>query len=330
MCLVAVESLTSRWMKGVILSTAAAAAIYLATVLWAGRAEVGAAVRMVNADILIAVLALSTLNYGLRFVRWHYYLRTLGSAIRLRENLRIYLAGFALTTTPGKAGEMARSLWLKPYGVSATSSLAAFLTERLQDFLAMLVLSSIGLSLYHRAKWLLLMSLGLVLVAFIVLYASSVADSALKFLGARSERLVGLAKRVSEILLLMRRCLTPGRFAFGFSIGLLAWGAESLSFFLLMQALGSPLKPAAAVFIYAFSMLAGAVSFLPGGLGGSEASMILLLRLSNVPLPLAVSATLLIRLATLWYAVAIGIVALLVGTRLPSKASAVPTQPDIV
>lgn len=317
-------------MRGVVLSTAAAAAIYLATVLWAGRAEVGAALRMVSAGILSAVLALSTLNYGLRFVRWHYYLKTLGSAIRLRENLRIYLAGFALTTTPGKAGEMARSLWLKPYGVSATSSLAAFLTERLQDFLAMLVLSSIGVSLYHRGIWLLLTSLGLVLFAFTVLYASSAAESVLRFLAARSERLAGLAERLTEILMLMRRCLTPGRFACGFLIGLCAWGAESLSFFLLMQALGSPLKLPAAVFIYAFSMLAGAVSFLPGGLGGSEASMILLLRWASVPLPVAVSATLLIRLATLWYAVAIGIVALLLGTRLPSKASAVPTQPNII
>jgi uncharacterized protein (TIRG00374 family) len=286
---------------------------------------------MVSAGTLAAVFALSTLNYGLRFVRWHYYLKTLGSGIRLREDLRIYLAGFALTTTPGKAGEMARSLWLKPYGVSASSSLAAFLTERLQDFLAMLVLSSIGVSLYQRGIWLLLMSLGLVLFAFIVLCASSAAESALDFLGTRGERLAGLAKRVAQILMLMRRCLTPGRFVIGFLIGLCAWGAESLGFFLLIQAFGTSLNLSAAVYIYAFSMLAGAVSFLPGGLGGSEASMILLLRLSSVPLPVAVSATLLIRLATLWYAVAIGIVALILGTRFASKASAVPAQqPDMV
>jgi uncharacterized protein (TIRG00374 family) len=106
--------------------------------------------------------------------------------------------------------------------------------------------------------------------------------------------------------------------------------ARECRYFLLIRELGSTSKLSAAVFIYAFSTLAGAVSFLPGGLGGSEASMILLLRLSSVPLPVAVAAILLIRLTTLWYAVAIGIVALLLGTRLPSKTSAVPTQPDIV
>jgi len=74
----------------------------------------------------------------------------------------------------------------------------------------------------------------------------------------------------------------------------------------------------------------GGRQLLTGGLGGSEASMTLLLRLSSVPLPVAVFTKLLIRFATLWYAVAIGIVALLLGTRLRSKTSAVPTQPDIV
>jgi hypothetical protein len=102
---------------------------YLATVLWAGREEVGAALRIVSVGILTAVLALSTLNYGLRFVRWHYYLKTLVSAIRLHQDLRIYLVGFALTMMAGKAGEMARSLWLRPHGVSATTSLAEVATH---------------------------------------------------------------------------------------------------------------------------------------------------------------------------------------------------------
>jgi uncharacterized protein (TIRG00374 family) len=72
---------------------------------------------------------------------------------------------------------------------------------------------------------------------------------------------------------------------------------------------------------------------MPGGLGGSEASMIVLLRISGVPLPLAVSATLLIRLATLWFAVLLGILALLVGSKIPTTmttVSAASTQPDSV
>ena len=57
-------------------------------------------------------------------------------------------------------------------------------------------------------------------------------------------------------------------------------------------------------------MLIGGLSFLPGGLGGSEAVMIGLLVWQGVAHPLAVTVTLITRLATLWFAVVLGIVAL--------------------
>jgi uncharacterized protein (TIRG00374 family) len=332
MCSVAVEPIARGWLKGIVLSTVAAAAAYLATVLWVGRLDVSAAVSLVSVDTLLGLLALSMMNYGLRFLRWHYYLRTLGASIPLGHDLRVYIAGFALTATPGKAGEMARSLWLRPYGVSATFSLAAFLAERLQDFLAILLLSSLGVSLYGGVDWLLSMSLGLVALAAGILYVPLITRWALALAGGRRKRLGALVSRLSEILALTKTCLTPRRFALGLLIGLCAWSAEAFGFFLLMQALGNPLRLLSAISIYALSMLAGALSFMPGGLGGSEASMIVLLRILSVPLPMAVSATLLIRLATLWFAVLLGILALLIRAKIPTMttASTAATQPDSV
>ena len=55
------------------------------------------------------------------------------------------------------------------------------------------------------------------------------------------------------------------------------------------------------------------LSFLPGGLGVAEGSMTGLIRvLGDVPRAAAVAATVLIRLATLWFAVALGLVGLAV------------------
>ncbi|MDX8386197.1 MAG: lysylphosphatidylglycerol synthase domain-containing protein, partial [Gallionella sp.] len=63
------------------------------------------------------------------------------------------------------------------------------------------------------------------------------------------------------------------------------------------------------------SMMVGALSFLPGGLGGAEATMVALLILNDVAQPQAVAATVLIRLATLWFAVGLGVVALMMPER---------------
>ena len=318
----AVESIGPRWLKAIVVSTIVAAAIYLAAVAWVGRAEVGAALKLIGVDTLAGLLALSCVNYGLRFARWHCYLLALGSGIGLRHDLRIYLGGFALTTTPGKAGEMARSLWLRPYGVPPSASLAAFLAERIQDVLGIAVLASLGASLYGGAHWLLFGCFGLIVLAVLVLHNSQLIELLLRSLARGHEKLLSAAQRLSSILVLARSCLTPVRFVGGLVVGLLAWGAEALAFSILLRVLGQPLPMPTAVSIYALAMLAGALSFMPGGLGGTEAAMAILLRAAGVPLPIAVAATLLIRLTTLWFAVLLGIIALSIRMAVPPFAAA--------
>jgi uncharacterized protein (TIRG00374 family) len=307
---VAAESLTSKGIKAVVTSAVLAAAAYLAAVLWSGRSEVSSALRLIGVDTLLAMLALSCLNYTLRFARWHGYLRMLGCDIALLTDLRIYIGGFALTTTPGKAGEMARALWLKPYGVPASAALAAFIAERLQDFLAIALLSCLGVTLYAGARWPLLAGLGALLACALLLYSPSLIDPVLRALGRRGGRLRRAATRIKELTVLTRGCFTPTRLVVGLGIGLLAWGAEALALWLLLRALGYPVPLPRAIAVYALAMLAGALSFLPGGLGGSEATMIGLLKLLAIPWAIAVSATLLIRLATLWFAMLLGMMAL--------------------
>lgn len=318
----AAESIAPKWVKAVVVSTIIAAAIYLATVAWVGRLEVSAALKLIRMDTLAALLVLSCVNYALRFGRWHYYLRILGSEISLPHNLRIYLGGFALTTTPGKAGEMARSLWLQPYGVPACVSLAAFLVERIQDVLGIALLASLGASLYSSAHWLLLGCFGLIALALAILHKPRLIESLLRPLAGRRASLLHAARRVSEILALARSCLSPLRFAVALLTGLLAWSAEAVAFWLLLKALGQPLPLPTAISIYALAMLAGALSFMPGGLGGTEAAMAILLRAIGVPLPVAVAATLLIRLTTLWFAVLLGIVALSIRAGTPRVLAA--------
>jgi hypothetical protein len=73
---VTVVPIATRWVRAIDISTAVAAAVYLGTIMWVGRTEVTAALRPVGVDTLIGLLALSSLNYGVRFLRWHYYVRS--------------------------------------------------------------------------------------------------------------------------------------------------------------------------------------------------------------------------------------------------------------
>jgi glycosyltransferase 2 family protein len=71
--------------------------------------------------------------------------------------------------------------------------------------------------------------------------------------------------------------------------------------------------------------LAGAISFLPGGLGSTEAVMTTLLAAHGFSLADSIFMTLACRLLTLWLAVVLGWIAVLV-LRQRSLAPAVPWQ----
>lgn len=305
----------SPWLKGrpyqaVMLSTLLAAAAYLVTVLWSGWSEVRQAVVAIGFAGLAIALLLSLLNYGLRFIRWQIYLQALGSPVRTWLSLKIYLAGFALTTTPGKAGELLRSLLLQRHLVPLQHSVSAFFSERLSDLLAVTGLACLGFWLYPQAQILISAAAFMLLVLYWLIIRGGLMRWCCYRLKSWS-RIYQLLKHLLHLSAQVQRCHTAGLIIITTCLSLVAWGAEAFAFHLILQALGYQIPLAIAVFIYAIAMLAGALSFMPGGLGGAEAMMIALLIWQDVAAGPAVAATVVIRLATLWFAVLLGVLALL-------------------
>jgi uncharacterized protein (TIRG00374 family) len=296
--------------KALVLSIIIAAAGYLGFSIWGGWQEVVDAFLKIGFLGTLIALLLSLVNYGLRFVRWQVYLGQLGHRIHWLPSLRIYLSGFALTTTPGKAGEVFRGVLLKQRGVPYPKTLAAFISERLSDLIAIVLLTLVGLSEYPEAKGMVIA--GLIGIAIVLLSISSrtILDKTYSWVNMHVGKCYKLISHVLELLSAARGCHTPRLIIFSTAISLIAWGAEALAFYWVLQWLEADISFSFAVFIYALSMLVGGLSFLPGGLGSSEAVMISLLALKGMAMPTAIAATVFIRLATLWFAVVIGLVAL--------------------
>ncbi|MEJ2566393.1 MAG: lysylphosphatidylglycerol synthase transmembrane domain-containing protein [Gammaproteobacteria bacterium] len=305
------DILISGWrFKSLMASILAAAAAYLLASLYSGWDHVLNAVGRVGSGGIAAALCMSLINYAMRFIRWQMYLRVLGNEVPWWPNWWIYISGFSLTTTPGKAGEAIRAVFLKRFNVSYTDSLAALFSERLSDLVTVVVLATLGLRLYPQAR-----GIELVFGAAILIAASLLTQEGwMRRLAARTEHHAGRLARVfhhlMHMLLQARQCYTWRPLAAGMLLGIVAWGAEALAFYWILQWLGLDLSLYFAVFVYAISMLAGAISALPGGLGGAEAAMVALLLLKGVSTPDAVAATVLIRLTTLWFAVGLGMGAL--------------------
>lgn len=320
----AVNHLNGWRLKALVLSIVAATAGYLAFSLWGGWEDVMDAFVLIGISGTVIALVMSLVNYGLRFVRWQMYLAQLGRRVDWLPSLRIYLSGFALTTTPGKAGEAFRGVLLKQRNVPFPATFAAFVSERLSDLVAVVLLTLLGLSQYPQARGIVLAGVVGIVVVLICLSSQTVLDKLHGWASERDGKLMAFIAHTTNMLGDARRCHSPGLLAMATLISVVAWGAEALAFYWVLNWLGADISLTFAVFVYALSMLAGALSFLPGGLGGAEAVMISLLVLKGMATPAAVAATVFIRLATLWFAVVIGLVALIKsrhGEKLESKAA---------
>ncbi|WPP45351.1 lysylphosphatidylglycerol synthase transmembrane domain-containing protein [Pseudomonas sp. AN-1] len=292
--------------RAVILSVILSVLGYLGFSLWSGWQDVCTAVVKVGAVGILIALLMSLLNYGLRFLRWQLYLRVLGHPVPWRPSLRIYLAGFALTTTPGKAGEALRGVLLKPWAVPYPKSFAAFFSERLSDLFAVVLLTLFGLTLYPDARPLIAVGIALVVGTLLLLSQRQLITWLERRTSMRPGKIMALARHLLQILLEAQRCHHPGTLSIAMLLSVIAWAAEALAFHWILLWMGTDIPLVFAVFVYALAMLGGALSFMPGGLGGAEAIMSALLIWKGMPAADAVAATVLIRVATLWFAVCIG------------------------
>lgn len=175
----------------------------------------------------------------------------------------------------------------------------------------MVLLVSVGLWAYPQAQPVIIV-MGSIIVAVLIFLQQSKWLKAFEVIAQHRlpAKLARLITSSVEIVLHSKRCFSLPMLLYSITLGLIAWGAEGMAFYYIMHVLGSDMSLQTALFIYAFSMLVGAISFLPGGLGGTEATMVALLILNHIAQPQAVAATVLIRIATLWFAVALGVIAM--------------------
>ena len=294
------------------MSIAFAVIFYGVFVAWSDFSALGNALVSFKWNYLWAILALSLANFLIRFIKWQYYLNILSLKIPRLDSLEIFLAGLSLSITPGKLGEVFRSYLLKiKYQIPLSKTGTIVIADRLSDLIAMVVLSTIGAIGYQYGQKIIWLTAGAILILVVMVVVRPIGDKIVKLLNHFSF-FKRRAKAINSLYESSYQMLLPRRLLLTSALAVLGWGMEALGFWLTFRAIGTNLSLLAAMFIYSFSTIVGAISALPGGLGVTESSMAGLLVLANINKAVAFAATLVIRAATLWFAVALGGVALLI------------------
>ena len=304
--------------------------IYIGLALYSDWGQLTSALQGFPWLLLFPVIGLTLVNYIGRCLRWHWYLRLLGSPIAFWDSVRTFGVGMLMVMTPGKAGE-----FLKPYmvknvtGTPMSVTAPVILAERMLDGMAMLILAAAGLFVFPNTTARAVAAL--VLAVFVVFIAVvQVRPLALWAIGI-GERLPVVKKFAGQL----HSFYESTRIVFGLrnllialTVGGICWAAEGIAFYLVLVGFGAPARAETlmvGVFIFCISTVIGAAVAMPGGLGGVEGSLVALtIQILALSTAQATAAALLVRFCTLWFGVLIGVVSFVLWPKLLAGAENAP------
>ncbi|HYQ82759.1 MAG TPA: lysylphosphatidylglycerol synthase domain-containing protein, partial [Rubrobacter sp.] len=123
-----------RLRRNLVLALALGAAVYLILAVLSDLGDLAAALDGFDYALIPAILGLVALSYAVRFFRWTYYLRVLKVSVPTGINAAIFASGLSMTISPGKLGEVLKSVFVRDAtGAPIARTAPAVVAERATD-----------------------------------------------------------------------------------------------------------------------------------------------------------------------------------------------------
>ena len=313
---VTVMSIIDNLRKKIISSIVLGMLVVLVLVIYADIDAIASAFYQFEWKYVPIIIALTVLNYLLRFYKWDYYLSRLGIHVDKKDSAIVFFSGLTMSVTPGKLGEVLKSYLLKRMdGISISRTAPIVFAERLTDVVGLIILSSFGAVVFQHGKLILATMLFVIFSIVAVIQSRPIS----LYLIAFGEKLPVISKFAHHLYVLYESAfilLKMRTLGFAIVISVVSWFFECVAMWYVLKGFGLDLTILSATFVFAFSSMAGAVSMLPGGLGVAEGSIVGILYTMGIPKASAVGAALIIRFFTLWFGVIVGVITL---TRFKDK-----------
>jgi uncharacterized protein (TIRG00374 family) len=279
--------------------------------------KLAAALEDFDYALIPAILGLVALSYVGRFLRWTYYLRVLKVPVPMGINAAIFTSGLSMTISPGKLGEVLKSVFVRRVsGAPIARTAPAVIAERATDGTGMVLWGFLGAFALNLPPWTMLMFLAVAIFGIAVLRSKRLSLAAERIL-AKLPLVNRFAPHLRDFNGASNELLGTAPLLVGTAISFVSWGLECTGVYLCAVGLGVDKPFLLIVFVFAVSSLLGVLSMLPGGIGAVEASLYgQFVTVANLSTGVAGALTLIIRLATLWFATLLGICGLLLVQRL--------------
>ena len=261
-------------------------------------------------EFLPIILGFSFVSYFILGIRQKILLEKLGIELKFKENFLLYFSGLSMIITPGGVGEAIKSYYLKKkHGHKISKTLPLVLVERFHDL--GVVISVIAFTLiFLQINEVVILEIIIVILIIIVYVLVRIKKLFLKTtnLFKRIKKLRKIIDKITESYDGMHQMLESKTTVKAWGIGMVAQIFYALSIYSVFLAFDQDLGIMFTTEVVYSSILFGAISLLPGGVGLTEISTVNFLMGKGLEISLATSIIIMIRLATIWLATIMGLV----------------------
>ena len=265
----------------------------------------------INYYYVIPILLSFIAGLLIKSMRQFLFLKHLEITIPIKQNIIVYFAGLSMLFTPGGLGEMIKSHFLKKkYNAPVAKTLSVVLVERYHDALAILSLIII-FSVATNSSFLVIpiVIIAILLGAAIVLVKKRAIMNSFQKLIQKVKILKTFEDHSVDFTESLSSFSARKVFFSGWAIGVAAWSFDALGIYLCFLAFDFDFDFLISAVIGLSSILLGAMSLIPGGVGVTEISFVELLSARGVDSSLSSTLALFFRLLSIWFATLIGIIA---------------------
>ncbi len=244
-------------------------------------------------------------------IKWHFLLKNCEIDISLTKNITVFLSGLAFEITPGKLGALMKSQILKTsFDIPRTKTIPIVLVEKVYDLIGAILASIIGIIILGMDTYLIIIAILVLSVIFFFVYYRPASELFFKRI-TKTKFFSKYVENISEFDKTIQKSTNVKVATVCILLAVTYWLIVSAAvYFTLIGFDINILDYLKVLSIYATSILLGAISFVPGGIGITEGALVGLFTLEGIDVSTALILSVIIRIFVLWYSVSIGFISL--------------------
>jgi len=285
---------------------------YFAIIIFSDITKISTDLEKIKLEYYPLIFLLVIINIILLGIRFHFLLKKLDLKLKLSDSLLVFISGLSMVLTPGAGGTIIKSFILKKkIGKSYSSTTPLIIYEKWLELTSILIVIGILLFWINFTESIIVFIIGIVFnIIFLIAFKNEKGLDYINNLIQKIGFLKNLTINVKEARDSFDK-LTSLRITIGSLLITLVTKINAVVIiFLIFESFGINFDFLLSGQIYFTSFLIGVLSFIPGGIIVTEASLIGLILKQGVELSMASILVLVIRFVTLWFAMIIGLVAL--------------------